>query len=146
MIGSSQRYLALFFLFAGLCGIATQANGQCIPDPLTVGNVRGRVYFETDKGKQPLEGVSVQLSRYGYKRPALAKVVTDRAGSFDIPAVARGVYSLAISHPAVIGITVEIHVKKMRTNRSEIEAVLRNDSSRECGGATVKVINGQSTH
>ncbi len=133
------------FRIVGIAVFATvlgMAQGMCIPDPLTSSAIRGHVYFEVDGKRKALSDVVIELSPYGYDRPVVKKAATDFEGSFEMPNVRPGHYYLTAKHAAVIGITVEIHLKRAKNSdegERGIEFVLRNDPSKACGGATVEL-------
>ena len=120
------------------------AQGMCVPDPLMGSTIRGHVYFEVDGKKEALSAVNIELSTYGYDRPVLKTVTTDSQGWFEMPKIRPGHYSLTAKHAGVIGLTVEIRLKrskKAEEGNGGIEFILRNDPSKACGGATVKLAN-----
>jgi hypothetical protein len=130
------------FRSVGLATLATvaMAQGVCIPEPLTSAAIRGHVYFEVGGKKEALSDVVMELSPYGYDRPAIRKVATDTKGWFEMLDVRPGHYYLSAKHEAVIGLRVEIRLKRAKKSGAGtegLEFVLRNDPSKACGGATV---------
>jgi hypothetical protein len=110
----------------------------CIPDPVSTNVIKGQVLFEVDGRRTPLRDVTLEVAPYGYQKPALTKVITGDDGRFDLSTIPPGRYYLTAHHPAVIGLRVEVRLKKKMRQRieCEIEVVLQNDPSRPCGGAT----------
>ena len=121
------------------------AQGMCVPDPLMSSAIRGHAYFEVEGKKEALSAVKIELSTYGYDRPVLKTVTTNSEGWFEMTKIRPGHYSLTAKHAGVIGLTVEIRLKrpkKAEDGNVGIEFTLRNDPSKACGGATVKLANG----
>lgn len=121
----------------------TFAQDVCIPEPLSVSYLRGRVYFEVNGKRAPLPDVTVEVAPYGYKKPAIATLVTKEDGAFVLPQVRSGRYSLSVRHAVVIGLSVEVRVKQAKRPKPDpalIEIVLRNDPTRHCAGATARIV------
>ena len=132
-----------FFGIAALAAVAAMAQGVCIPDPLTSNAIRGHVYFEAGDKKEAMSDTVIELASYGYNRPVVKKVVTDSGGWFEMLGVQPGRYYLSANSKAVIGLTVEIHLKRAKNSGDvdkDFEFILRNDPSKVCGGGTVKLV------
>lgn len=139
------KLIRLLILIAALPGGSSnlEAQGICIPKPLTVYAVKGRILFEAAGKAEPLGDATVEISAYGYQKPVLAKMTTPADGRFDLSMVAPGRYYLSTEHPAIIGMRVEIWLqpsKKAIQTVQDIEFVLRNDPGRSCGGGTVSLV------
>lgn len=101
------------------------------------------MYFEVEGKRQALPEVTVRVAPYGYNRPPVAAVVTKEDGRFSLAEIRPGKYYLSVQHESMIGLSVEMRVRKPRQERNgaeEIEIVVRNDPSKDCAGGTVTVI------
>lgn len=119
---------------------STVAQDVCVPESLSVHGLRGRVYFELNGKREPLPDVQVEVTPYGYKKPPVATSVTNEVGEFLLRQVRPGRYYLTVRHAVVIGLSVEVRVKKAKRAEEDstlIEIVLRNDPTKYCAGATV---------
>ncbi len=135
---------------AGLIAVALliprQLPGEdvCIPSPITIGIVEGKVLFEADGKRAPLSDVTVEVAPYGYKKSPIATTATNQDGKFSLPQVPSGRYYLSVRHAVVIGFQVEMRVKRSKQTKGNlgvIQIVLRNDPSKYCAGSTVTVIH-----
>ena len=112
------------------------------PNPLTSSGIRGHVYFEVGDRKEALSDIIMELAPYGYDRPVIKKAKTNSDGWFEMQSVRPGRYYLTAKPEAVIGLTVEVHLKSDRKSSEGdggFEFILRNDPSKACGGATVRL-------
>jgi hypothetical protein len=138
------------FRIVGIAAFATvvvMAQGVCIPDPLTSSAIRGHVYFEVEGKREALSDVVMELAPYGYDRSVVKKVATDSKGWFEMLNVRPGRYCLSAKHEAMIGLRVELRLKRAKKSGAgdeDIEFILRNDPSKACGGATVRLASQPS--
>src|SRR5262247_4094373 len=58
----------------------TYAQGICIPEDVTVKQVRGQVFFGYEGERRPQEGVTVEV--LNYKRNRIAATISDSEGRF----------------------------------------------------------------
>lgn len=82
-----------------------------------------------------------------YNQPVIGSAVTGRNGLFSLSGVKPGRYYLILRHSVVVGIGVELRVKRARRKAGpeRVEAVLRNDLSDACAGATITVVRKDET-
>src|SRR5262245_49644651 len=113
MIKTASTVIRIVILLTSVlaCSGNLNAQGRCIPKPLTVHAVTGRVLFEAAGVTEPLSDAIVEIAPYGYQKPALSKVVTTFDGRFKLSTAAPGRYYLSTQHPAIIGMTVEIRIQ-----------------------------------
>lgn len=142
-----RNHLTLGVLLAACVCVPCHAQDVCVPDPLVVDSIRGRIYFETNTKRQPLSEVTVEVAPYGYKTRPKATDVTKENGAFAFPRLRPGRYYLSVRHPVLIGLSVEVRMKEAKRPQREptvIEIVLRSDPTRYCGGATATTLRETS--
>lgn len=130
-----------------VCAPLLLAEDVCILDPISVTDLQGRVYFEVDGKREALPDVTVEVAPYGYKKPPIATSVTKQDGTFVMRQLRLGRYYLSVRHSVVIGLSVEVRLKKAKRPKGAptlIEIVLRNDPSKYCAGATAKAMREAS--
>ena len=74
VVGTLAQVIAIAGFWASSSSL--YAQGFCIPKPLSVYAVKGRVLLEAAGRREPVPDVAVELSPYGYKKPALKKTIT----------------------------------------------------------------------
>lgn len=142
-----RNHLTIGVLLAACLWVPCHAQDVCVPDPLVVDSIRGRIYFETNSKRQPLSEVTVEVAPYSYRTRPKATGVTKEDGAFAFPELRPGRYYLSVRHPVLIGLRVEVRRKEARWPKREttgIEIVLRNDPTRYCGGATATTVRETS--
>lgn len=136
-----QRVVCLLFVLLPMSAFA-HAQGICIPEKITVAEVKGQVFFEHDGKRRVQEGVLVQIVSQRANRP-LIETTTDSDGRFSIKWAKVGRYWLRTKHPQIIGIDAELvtGLKKRRGSKldSQIVFFLGADPSRPCGGGRVEL-------
>jgi hypothetical protein len=118
---------------------AAVAQSMCIPGPVVVDHLEGTVLFEASGKSATLPDVTVSISPYveGDVSP-VASSVTKGDGRFSIEDAKPGRYWLSFRHRALIGFSIELHLRPRSRRPTEfLIATLRNDPNKPCGGGSV---------
>jgi len=74
----------------------------CIPDPVRVKHVRGKVYFASGENRRCLEDAVVEIIDRAYNRKLFASATSDANCNFDFTGIKPGRYLLRGRHPAAL--------------------------------------------
>src|SRR5262249_25315707 len=116
------------------------AQGMCVLDPVEVDHLEGAVLFEVGDKSTTLPDVTVSMCPYaGRDFPPVGSVVSKSDGGFSIKDAAPGQYWLSFRHKALIGFSVEVHLRpRSRSRTTFLIATIRNDPNKPCGGGSVR--------
>lgn len=119
----------------------TYAQGMCIPETVTVKQVRGQVFFGYEGKRRPQEGVTVEVISYKGNR-VIDTATSDEEGRFSFKSVKAGQYLLRTRHPQIIGLDVRLNVAPLgkKVNDRLVIFVLGADPSKSCGGGRVEFV------
>jgi hypothetical protein len=117
------------------------AQSICVPEALEVDRLEGAVFFEADNKSATLPDVTVSIAPYvGRDVPPIATFVSKGDGRFSIKDAAPGHYWLSFRHEALIGFSVEVHLRPRGHRRTAfLLATIRNDPNKPCGGASIRL-------
>jgi len=125
-----------------LAGITTQvfSQGICIPDPLTISVVSGRVVAHLEQGETPIPNASVVLLEDLYKGRSIAETTADTNGSFNFHDIKPGKYVLKISCENLSPFLVRVRLMqpkspKAATSQQEIIITMGADATKPCNGS-----------
>jgi hypothetical protein len=125
------------------------AQGICIPETITVKQVKGQVFFGYEGQRRTQEGVTVEVISYKGNH-AVATTTTDSEGRFSFDGIKVGRYLLRTKHPQIIGLDVRLNIASTRSNSKAedrlIVFVLGADPSKPCGGGHVEFIESSTKH
>ena len=130
-------------LVVGIGHREVRAQGICIPDPLTVAQMDGRVVYLSSQGEEPVAKAVVEVFEYGYKGRQLRKVLTDDNGYFSLRKLRAGKYLLKASKPPyLIRFAVGVNlIEKTEADRGRIVILLGTNALQPCGGGSASVRN-----
>jgi hypothetical protein len=116
---------------------------MCIPETVTVKQVRGQVFFGYEGKRRPQEGVTVEA--IDYKRNPVATTISDSEGRFSFKNIKAGQYLLRTKHSHIIGLDVRMNVAPLgkRANDRLVIFVLGADPFKSCGGGKVEFARPQ---
>jgi hypothetical protein len=124
-----------------------QAQGMCVPEEITVAEVKGQVYFGYEGKRRVQRDVVVQVVSQRENR-VLAETTTDSEGLFSIKGIRAGRYWLRTRHTQIIGIEAELVVTskppKSKARAPQIVFVLGADPSKSCGGGKVELVGSEN--
>ena len=144
-----MQSLIFMILFCSFCCLLVipvnlpevRAQGICIPDPITVSQMDGRVVHSISQGEEPVVKAVVELFEYGYKGKRLRKVLTDDKGYYSLKKVHAGKYLLKASKPPYL-LRFSVRVNLIESGEAEHQEVvisLGTNPLLPCGGGSANV-------
>lgn len=118
--------------------VAVSAQGLCIPEPLIVTVVSGKVVSQLEKGDAPLPQATVVLLEDRYEGHVIAETTSRPDGFFEFSKkVKPGKYVLKVTHPNLAAFygRVRVTASKARTPQQEILVTIGADFTKPCGGS-----------
>jgi hypothetical protein len=137
--GSLYRLQQTLWLLLAMT-MLTYAQGMCIPETVTVKQVKGQVFFGYEGKRRPQEGVTVEV--IDYKRNPVATTISDSEGRFSFKNIKAGQYLLRTNHSHIIGLDVRMNVAPLseKVNDRLVYFVLGADPFKSCGGGKVEFV------
>jgi hypothetical protein len=119
----------------------SHAQAICIPETVTVTQIRGQVFFGFEGNRRPQPGVTIEVLRDKGVRKLVSSTTSDAEGLFSFKGIRPGHYILRTKHSQIIGLDVRLNVeaphKKLRN--PSVLFVLGADPLKPCGGGFVEV-------
>jgi hypothetical protein len=141
--GAKVTFQVLIISFSAIAGWSGSAGAQgiCIPDPVTVTAVSGKVVAQLEKGETPLSLVSITLFKDQYEEHMVAETTVDANGSFSFSHIKSGKYILTISVPNLQPFSVRVRVKpsKAKAAQKEIVVTIGADFTKPCAGSSTEL-------
>lgn len=119
------------------------AQGICIPEPLTVAKMAGRVIHRSAQGEEPLADAVIEVYEDRYNGKLIKKALTDRDGCFSLKSLRPGRYLLKASKsPYMVPFAVRVNlVRKSKADHGRLSLSLGTNALEPCGGGTAAVKN-----
>jgi len=120
------------------------AQNICVPEPLVVAIVMGRVVSQLEKGETPLSNASVALLEDQYQGRLVAEKIADENGFFSFDGIKPGKYILKVSYPNLppfYGLVRVIKAKALKdsTTQQEIVVTIGAEITKPCHGSHAKI-------
>ena len=133
--------LGIFFLGLTRLGFPSNSQGICLPEPLVVTGVYGRVVAQLEKGETPLSRASLSLFKDQYEESLVAETIADDNGRFNFQHIKSGKYVLSITVPNLPPFSVRLRVRasKAGTSKEELVVSMGAQADKPCGGTLAEV-------
>ena len=143
----SLQLTASLLCVLSLIPALARAQEMCIWKPITVGIVKGEVFFGGERERIAVDDAVVQVVSQRENR-VLGETATNSEGRFSIKGIKAGRYWLRVKHTHIIGIEVELVVAS-KSPKSEVPTpqiifVLGGDPSKSCDGSKIELVEAKN--
>lgn len=118
------------------------AQGICIPKPIKVTSLSGRIMFPAAKGEEPVSEAIVELREYREGGRVLKMLTTNTDGCFNFGNLKSGKYKIHVKAKGLHQMVVEVRLVKginPRKSQRYVVIALGADALEPCGGGYSRV-------